>query len=104
MDEERSKVLSGCHLVFSRIIPMEQDPRTHALWRMAEQFGATCALQCSEATTHVVATTRGTEKVGEGRGLSVGVGVVELAARVAWQQARRQGVRRRRLTQEEGSG
>lgn len=57
-------MLQGCSLVFSRVMPLEQDPRTHALWRMAEQYGATCSTHCSDATTHVVAAARGTEKVG----------------------------------------
>lgn len=64
MEQERRKVLQGCSLVFSRVMPLEQDPRTHALWRMAEQYGATCSTHCSDATTHVVAAARGTEKVG----------------------------------------
>ncbi|KAG1672556.1 hypothetical protein FOA52_010656 [Chlamydomonas sp. UWO 241] len=62
MDDERRRVLHGVSIVFSRVIPLEQDPRTHALWRLAEQFGAACATGVSEATSHVVANSRGTEK------------------------------------------
>jgi hypothetical protein len=29
---------------------------------MAEAFGASCDLECSERTTHVISTVRGTEK------------------------------------------
>lgn len=56
-------MLAGVHLVFSRVIPLEANPRTHPLWQLAEQFGATCGEQCTEQTTHVVATHGGTEKV-----------------------------------------
>eukprot|EP00798_Chlamydomonas_sp_ICE-L_P027333 gene27333-4630_t len=62
MGEESRKVLAGVHIVFSRVIPLEQNPRTHTLWRLAEHFGATCSTQTSEATTHVIAATKGTEK------------------------------------------
>ena len=63
MSEERQKVLTGVSIVFSRVIPLEMDPCSHPLWKMAEQFGAKCSVSCSEDTTHVVAGTRGTEKV-----------------------------------------
>lgn len=62
MEEERRKVLSGCVLVFSRVIPLGLDPKEHALWRLAELFGAECSTVCTESTTHVVANSRGTEK------------------------------------------
>lgn len=64
MSAERQKVLAGCHLVFSRVIPLEQVPSQHSLWQMAEQFGAVCSTCCSPATTHVVANSQGTDKVG----------------------------------------
>ncbi|KAF6256557.1 HAD-like domain-containing protein [Scenedesmus sp. NREL 46B-D3] len=63
MAAEKRQVLSGVHLVFSRVIPLESNPRQHPLWQLAEQFGATCGEQCNETTTHVVATHGGTEKV-----------------------------------------
>eukprot|EP00798_Chlamydomonas_sp_ICE-L_P030051 gene30051-35022_t len=63
MGNERRKVLAGVSLVFSRLVPLEQDPKSHSLWRLAEQFGATCSTAASESTTHVIATARGTEKV-----------------------------------------
>lgn len=67
MDEERRQVLSGCQLVFSRVIPLSlPDPSRHALWALAEQFGAACSTECTEGTTHVVASSKGTEKVGSG--------------------------------------
>ena len=66
MNEERSRVLDGVHLVFSRVIPLEQQPETHPLWRLAMQFGATCSAAYNDATTHVIAVVSGTEKVGAG--------------------------------------
>jgi len=58
------QVLEGVQLVFSRVIPLETNPRQHPLWLLAEQYGATCTEQCTDDTTHVVAMTGGTEKVG----------------------------------------
>eukprot|EP00803_Ostreobium_quekettii_P002182 evm.model.scf_1521.3 EVM.evm.TU.scf_1521.3 scf_1521:24872-32424(-) len=63
MDEERSLVLDGVHIVFSRIIPLEQRPENHPLWRLARQFGATCSPSFNAQTTHVIAVVSGTEKV-----------------------------------------
>lgn len=50
-------------ILFTGLIPLEQPPETHALWRMALAFGAACALSPDAAVTHVVAKARGTEKV-----------------------------------------
>eukprot|EP00775_Hariotina_reticulata_P011392 gene11392-11540_t len=63
MATEKKLVLQGVNLVFSRVIPLESDPKQHPLWQLAEQFGATCGEQCTTSTTHVVATHGGTEKV-----------------------------------------
>lgn len=51
-------------LVFTRVIPLEQEPSSHPLWRLAESFGATCSGTLDAATTHVIAGASGTEKVG----------------------------------------
>lgn len=56
-------------LVFTRVIPLEQDPSSHPLWRLAESFGATCAINLDAATTHVIAGASGTEKVCSSRRL-----------------------------------
>lgn len=61
--EERAKVLSGVSIVFSRVIPLHEDPKTHYLWILAESHGAECSVSASERTTHVVAPVGGTEKV-----------------------------------------
>lgn len=41
-------------------------PQQNGKWRMAEQFGATCALTLDDAVTHVVAVALGTDKVAGG--------------------------------------
>ncbi|KAH7618016.1 putative RNA polymerase II C-terminal domain phosphatase-like 3 [Nannochloris sp. 'desiccata'] len=70
----RKKVLKGVHLVFSRVIPLEQDPKTHELWRMAEAFGASCsAVMQPGVTTHLVAGDAGTEKVLAARAQGIAV-------------------------------
>ena len=59
----REQVLAGVRILFSRVIPLEQPPASHALWRLAEAFGAACTTAADPGVTHVVASTRGTEKV-----------------------------------------
>ncbi|KAK7281508.1 hypothetical protein RIF29_09566 [Crotalaria pallida] len=54
----RSEVLSGCVLVFSRIV----HSALPALQKMAEQLGAICLTELDPSVTHVVATDVGTEK------------------------------------------
>lgn len=58
-----AQVLRGVRLVFTRVIPLEMEPSTHPLWRLAESFGARCSTVLDGATTHVVAGASGTEKV-----------------------------------------
>ncbi|CAK9144392.1 unnamed protein product [Ilex paraguariensis] len=61
---EQHKILSGCHVVFSRVFPVgEANPHLHPLWQTAEQFGAVCTTQIDEQVTHVVANSLGTDKV-----------------------------------------
>lgn len=61
---EQRQVLAGCCVLFSRIFPVgEANPHVHPLWRMAEQFGATCCLNINDKVTHVVAISLGTDKV-----------------------------------------
>ena len=57
------QVLAGVRILFTGLIPLEQPPETHALWRMAQAFGARCVQAADEGVTHVVAKARGTEKV-----------------------------------------
>lgn len=61
---EQKKILAGCHIVFSRVIPIgDANPHLHPLWQTAEQFGAVCTNQIDEQVTHVVANSLGTDKV-----------------------------------------
>jgi len=63
MEAQRRSVLRGVRLVFSRVIPLELNPRSHPLWRLAEQFGGACEEGVGEGVTHVVGTHGGTDKV-----------------------------------------
>ncbi|MED6219583.1 hypothetical protein PIB30_037117 [Stylosanthes scabra] len=61
---EQRKILGGCTILFSRVIPVTQsNPRLHPLWQTAEQFGAVCTTKMEEKVTHVVANSLGTDKV-----------------------------------------
>ncbi|KAJ3258768.1 Carboxy-terminal domain (CTD) phosphatase [Boothiomyces macroporosus] len=51
----RKSVLEGVHIVFSGVIPLAQDVRTHELWIQAQQFGATCHHELNATVTHVLA-------------------------------------------------
>ncbi|KAK9837308.1 hypothetical protein WJX81_005341 [Elliptochloris bilobata] len=59
----RAQVLAGVRILFSRVIPLEQAPASHTLWCLAEAFGAECTTDADPGVTHVVASTRGTQKV-----------------------------------------
>eukprot|EP00850_Spirogloea_muscicola_P004232 SM000018S03597 [mRNA] locus=s18:236072:242200:+ [translate_table: standard] len=60
-------VLGGTRLLFSRVFPVstvgDASPHMHAVWRIAEQFGAVCTTEQDDRVTHVVANSLGTEKV-----------------------------------------
>jgi len=62
LEVERKRVLAGCFVMFSRAIPLGQEPSTHRLWQQAERFGATCCKDTEDRVTHVVAGAPGTEK------------------------------------------
>ena len=57
------QVLAGVRILFSRVIPLEQKPESHALWRLALAFGALCFTHMDAGITHVITNTVGTEKV-----------------------------------------
>ena len=68
----RRKVLKGARIVFSGVCPLDTDPTTCRIYRVAESLGAVVQSSMvtnestnsvSEATTHVVAARPGTEKV-----------------------------------------
>ncbi|MCO5571402.1 hypothetical protein L7F22_025142 [Adiantum nelumboides] len=60
----KQTVLAGCKIVFSRVYPQGvSQPHLHPLWQMAEQFGAVCTTTIDDDVTHVVAISRGTDKV-----------------------------------------
>jgi len=56
-------VLAGVRIVFSRVIPLDQPPQQHELWKRAEQFGATCSERADASVTHVISKALGTQKV-----------------------------------------
>lgn len=61
---EQKKILAGCCIVFSRVIPVsEANPHLHPLWQTAEQFGAVCTNTLDARVTHLVANSLGTDKV-----------------------------------------
>lgn len=59
----KREVLKGCHIVFSGLIPVNQEPETYVLpshssatiWTMAEDFGAKCHRDLVKNVTHMVA-------------------------------------------------
>jgi len=67
LQEHRERVLAGVRLVFSRVFPLDCDPKQHPLWILAEDFGAECSKTLDENTTHVVGVTLSTDKVKQAR-------------------------------------
>ncbi|PWN37086.1 FCP1-like phosphatase, partial [Meira miltonrushii] len=59
----KTAVLDGCTFVFSSIAPVNQDPGSTELWRLATEFGAVCKRSLDSKVTHVIAAKQGTEKV-----------------------------------------
>nr|XP_018260686.1 uncharacterized protein I303_06401 [Kwoniella dejecticola CBS 10117]OBR82844.1 hypothetical protein I303_06401 [Kwoniella dejecticola CBS 10117] len=60
--ELKSRVLDGCNLVFSGLIPQAANPETTEIWQTAETFGALCSLSVHPRITHCVTATLNTEK------------------------------------------
>jgi len=62
----RRRVLKGALIVLSGVCPLDADPSTCRIYRVAESLGAVvqpAVVSGCEATTHVVAARPGTEKV-----------------------------------------
>jgi hypothetical protein len=55
----RSEVLEGVYIVFSSVIPLDTNPESTEIWRLAHVFGAKCHTELSTRTTHVVAAKVG---------------------------------------------
>jgi len=56
------QVLAGVTILFSALIPLGQDPKTHNLAQLGEQFGAKCVTQEHPSVTHVVTANSGSAK------------------------------------------
>lgn len=52
----KKKVLSDVHILFSGVIPNNILPENSLIWKLAEEFGATCYNTFCPQVTHVVAT------------------------------------------------
>ncbi|KAL7312804.1 CTD phosphatase Fcp1 [Mucor circinelloides] len=67
LPEIKRKVLKGCTLVFSGVIPLHYRPQDATIWKMAVAFGATCLEELTGKVTHLVAANAGTSKVNTAR-------------------------------------
>ena len=61
--EERHKVLDGCVIVFSGIVPTGEKLERTDIYRLCVQFGATIVPEVVEEVTHVVGARYGTTYV-----------------------------------------
>lgn len=61
--DERHKVLDGCVIVFSGIVPTGEKLERTDIYRLCVQFGATIVPDVDEEITHVVGARYGTQKV-----------------------------------------
>lgn len=57
-----AQVLVGVVILFSALVPLGQDPRSHNLGQLAEQYGARCVTKEDDSVTHVVASSNGSTK------------------------------------------
>lgn len=60
-------MFAGVHILFSSVIPLDTQPETTEIWRMAHTFGARCSTELNSEVTHVVSAKRGTVKVDAAR-------------------------------------
>jgi RNA polymerase II subunit A-like phosphatase len=51
----RAEVFEGVRILFSSVIPLDTNPETTEIWRMARMFGAQCSTELTTDVTHVVA-------------------------------------------------
>jgi len=61
----KSKVLKGCHIVFSGLIPLNTPVTSSEVWRSAQAYGAKCFTDLKPSVTHLVAAKAGTGKVNQ---------------------------------------
>lgn len=61
--EIKDQVLSGCVIVFTGVIAINQKPQDSEIWQQAEAFGAQCQVELDERVTHCVIGSIGTEKM-----------------------------------------
>lgn len=63
----RRKVLKGAHLVFSGVVPTNQEPEKSRAWQTARALGARVTSDLCPGVTHLVAARPGTAKVNRAR-------------------------------------
>lgn len=51
----RSRILQGCCILFSRVIPKDVNHEMHPAWVLAKQMGAVCVNDICDEVTHIVA-------------------------------------------------
>lgn len=51
----RSRILQGCCILFSRVIPKDVEQEMHPAWILAKQMGAVCVNDVCDEVTHIVA-------------------------------------------------
>lgn len=61
----KRKVLHGCTLAFSGLIPLNETPESSAVWTAAQDFGASCRRTLTHDVTHMIAAGPGTAKAEE---------------------------------------
>lgn len=78
----RQQILGDATIVFSHVIPLEQQrrPEAHAAWRLAMDLGATVLSAVGPSVTHVIAGSDGTDKVRWARSHGVDAVTVEWLA------------------------
>ncbi|KAL1412134.1 CTD phosphatase Fcp1 [Vanrija albida] len=63
IQEIKDKVLEGCVIAFTGVIPRHVQPERSEIWQAAESFGAVCTHDLNDKVTHLVTASLGTEKM-----------------------------------------
>jgi RNA polymerase II subunit A-like phosphatase len=63
----KARVLAGCNILFTHVIPIRERKETSEVWKRATEFGAQCSKDWNNQVTHLVVGDKGTEKVRQAR-------------------------------------
>ncbi|KAL6197631.1 hypothetical protein ACLB2K_033237 [Fragaria x ananassa] len=58
----KKEALKDCKIVFSNVIPLNDNVEAHPMWKKAEELDATCSTETDASVTHVISRNHCTTK------------------------------------------